>query len=513
MIGRPGSLIWLLGHELRLASRRGRRMGRGGRVSLIFLFGVPILLSLMAGIPLGFLLNRVEVTVTPVASAVAAVLLATAFTLMLSHSLSAAVDALYERADLDLLFSSPLSPRTVMTVRFLGVATGVFLVYAYFLAGPLACLAVMGHPEWTASLVVLAAVALASAGGGLLLAAALFRVLGPRRTRTVAQVLAALIGAAIFLTAQARNILGEGRSETAMQQVMRLARDPTWQVPGLDWPLRAFMGEPLPMLGVAAVGAAVFGIANLRLGPRFASDAASAAGASHSGGRKAVTLGAFASGPFAVTLAKELRLLGRDPALITQVLLRVLYMLPLGFLLLRGAADDADYRLPGAAAGLVLVAGQVAGSLAWITVSAEDAPDLLASAPAPVRMIRRAKMAAAGLPVAVMLLPFLVPLVVLKPLAGVAAILGATSAITATCLINIWWQRPAKRSEFQQRRRASWFVTVAEVVVGLLLGAATASLAAGFVLWSLIPAAVSALAVLALRRSDAKIAEALRAAA
>ena len=334
-------------------------------------------------------------------------------------------------------------------------------------------------------------------------------------TRTVAQIMAAVIGAAFFLIAQARNILGRGQTESTWASVLRLARDRHVQVPGLDWPLRAMLGEPLPLFVVVAAGAGTFGLACAILGPRFAADAAAAAGAGRGvTGRRRTAFGAFADGAFVTTLRKELRLLLRDPALLTQVLMRVLYMLPLGFLLLRQAGQGNDILVPGSAAALSLMAGQVAGSLAWITVSAEDAPDLLASSPAPTALVRRGKLAAAGLPLAVLLAPFLLPLTVIAPLAGVAASAGCAASIAAAALMNVWWQRPGKRAEFRRRRRASWFVTLVELLVSLLIAAATALLAAGlpWAIWALVPAALAGLVLLGLRRSDAQIAEALRAA-
>jgi ABC-2 type transport system permease protein len=112
----------------------------------------------------------------------------------------------------------------------------------------------------------------------------------------------------------------------------------------------------------------------------------------------------------------------------------------------------------------------------------------------------------------VLLAPFLLPLLVMSPLVGLAAIAGCAYAVMATALLNLWWQRPGKRAEFRNRRRASWFVTIAELVVGLLIAGATGLFAAGLI-WGLIPALVAAGGLLLLRRSDAQISEALRAAA
>jgi ABC-2 type transport system permease protein len=159
-----------------------------------------------------------------------------------------------------------------------------------------------------------------------------------------------------------------------------------------------------------------------------------------------------------------------------------------------------------------MLASQVAGSLAWITISAEDAPDLLSCAPTPIRTLRRAKIAAAILPVAVMLAPLLLALAVFAPLTALAATLGCAASMTMAALMNLWWQRPGKRSEMRRQRASAWYVTLAELVLGLLIAAATALVAGRVFGWALIPAALALVGVLMLRRTDAQIAQALRAA-
>lgn len=510
----PGSVLWLLRHELRVGWRRmGRRGGRERALwlRLVFLFGVPILLTLLLGLPLAALLDRRPLALTPETAAFAAAGLFALFTIMLSQTLSLAVDGLYQRGDLDLLFSSPLDPRRILTIRFLAVAVDSATTFGYFLGGPLLLIAVLGHVEGLTGLAALAALSLAASGTGFLLASALLRALGPKRTRTASQILAALLGAAVFLATQIRALLGREQAESLTLLAARLAREGRLDIPGLDWPLRALLGEPLPMLGIAAGAGAVFWLSIAVLGPRFAADAAAAAGAGAPQRRARGAMTAFASGAFTATLRKELRLLARDPGLITQVLVRVLYMAPVGLLLLRQASEGGSLLMPGSAAALSFVAGQIAASLTWITVSAEDAPDLLASAPTPMATLRRAKLAAAVVPTAAMLAPFLLPLLVIAPRVGLAATVGCMAAAAAASLINVWWQQPQRRSEFRSRRRAAWFVTVAEVAIGVSIALATGLFAAGLI-WGLIPAGVAGAIFLSLRRSDARIAEALRAA-
>jgi ABC-2 type transport system permease protein len=518
VIAPPGSTLWLMRHELRLLWRgMAARRGRGtGRFRMLWIAAIlPVILLVTAGLPLSYALRKVEIPIAPISVAIGAVVSLAIFTLMLSQTLSAAVDALYERADLDLLFSSPMNPRRVLTVRFLAVALNIFALFFLLTAPILLPTAVLSHPAWLALEVVLFAIALAAAGAGLLIAWGLFRVIGPRRTRTVGQVLAAVTGAAAFLTGQAYNILGRGKSASVWMEVVRwVGESRVKSLPGLDWPLRAMLGQPGPLLGVVAAGAGIFLAANQVLGPRFAADAAAAAGVGTGGTRKvrAATRARFSTSTFIATFTKELRLIARDPALISQVLLRVLYILPLGFVLLRQAGAAQTYALPGGAGALSMIAGQITGSLAWITISAEDAPDLLSCSPAPIRTLRRAKLAAAILPVAAPLLFVLVPLTFMAPRVGMAASLGCAAAMGMTGALNVWWQRPGKRSEFRRARQASWFVTLAELLLGLVIAVATAVLAAGLVLWALIPAGLALGGVLLLRRSDEQVAQALRAA-
>jgi len=511
-----GSTLWLMRHEFRLTWRgfTRARTGGGGRFRRLWLLLIlPAILVVTAGLPMGYGLRHVQIPIVPVAVVVAAAVSAGLFTLMLSQTMAAAVAALYERADLDLLFSSPLNPRRVLTVRFLAVALNVYALFGVITTALILPSVLLGHPSWIALEAVLFALALGATGAGLLIAAGLFRAIGPRRTRTVGQLLAAITGAAFFLTAQAYNILGRSQSASLWGRVVRAAEDPRFHAPpGLDWPLRAALGQPLPLAAVLAAGAGLFLVANQVLGARFAADAAAAAGAGTQGRPARIgRLAPFRGGVFQAMLRKELRLLGRDPALISQVLLRVLYLLPLGFLLLRSAGRGQTLLLPGTVAALGLMAGQVTASLAWITISAEDAPDLLSAAPAPIGAVRQGKVVAAVLPVAVLLTPILLPLALMAPWVAFAGALGCAAQMAMGALINIWWQRPGKRADFRRRRQASWFVSLAEFLLGVLIALATAILAFGS-FWALVPAAVALAAVLLMRRSDAQIAAALRAA-
>jgi ABC-2 type transport system permease protein len=435
------------------------------------------------------------------------------FTLMLSQTLAAATEALYARADLDLLFSSPIAPRKVLTVRFAAVATMAFSAIAVFVTPFLLPVIVLGHPAWLAVYLVLFALALAASAAGLCLAMVLFRLIGPRRTRAVAQVLAALIGAAFFLAAQARNLLGADKTKGVAGLVIHAAQGQIKTPPLADWPLRAMLGQPLPLLAVMAVGAGLFLSATHWIGRRFAADAAAASGAGEPRQKTTKLVGAFADGVFAVTLRKELRLMARDVPLLSQVLFRVLYMLPLMFVLLRNAGKLDTYALPAGVGAVAFVASQVAASLTWITFCAEDSPELLAAAPASMIQVWRAKLVAGLAPLGVLLIAPLIALLILAPRAGLAALVFWPATALANGLVNQWRQRQAKRTEFRRRGAASALTGFAQLGLGGLLAWA-AGLAAAPSGWALAGSVVLVLfaGVLlgVLRRDEGEILSRLR---
>lgn len=507
-----GSTAWLFAHEMRVSWRNLLARRGGGMRSTVIAVGMLLAVAGFAGVPLGLTARHVEIPMTRLATIFVDLGVVMVGSLMLSQTLASAAESLYQRGDLDLLFSSPVDPRRTLTVRFLAMALNVFLAFAILVSPLFLPVALIGHPRWLGAYGVLAALALTSSALGLVLAMALFRAIGPRRTRAVAQALAAVIGAGFFLATQLRNILGGHRSGSVWNEAMSLARDPRFVLPpGADWPLRAIVGETGPL--VAMLGGAIvlfFGV-SASLGRRFARDAAVASGADTANVRHRHRPMRFSSGAYAATLRKELRLLWRDTALISQVLLRVLYLMPLGFLLIQNAGMRQSLLLPGGAAGLTFLSGQVAGSLAWITISAEEAPGLLVSAPTPGWTFLAAKLTAAFTPLAALLIPLLAALTVLSPVTGLAATVGCAAAAVAAGLINVWYQKPGKRAEFRRRRGSSWFATLAEAIITALIAAAAGFAASGSI-WGLVPLIVAGALLVGLRRSDEQITQAIQAA-
>ena len=500
----PGSIPWLLAHELKLAFRaRSKR----GNVTMLIILAVMVVLMMVVGLPLALALRFAPIRETPGLFMLLDLILLAIFTLILSQTLAGAISAFFERGDLDLLLSSPLPPRQVLTARAVAIAVAPLLWFTGLVSVIVVPAAALGQVRWLNAYPVLIALAMLASAAGMSLAMGLFGLIGARRARTVGQILAALIGAGFFLVGQLRNMLPDHGSQV-FAGVMRWADSGVFEAGSpLAWPALAVLGHPLPLAVFGGGSALLFAAVVAGLGRRFASNAGAAAGVTagpvRSAGRRATVQG-FEGGLNAALVRKELRLLLRDPALLSQVLLRVLYILPLGFAMVRGASAPHRYYPTGVATGgpvtltlaVVFVAGQLAGSLAWITISAEDAPELLACAPVDGARVRWAKLAAAMIPIAALLGPLLAALAWYSPWTGLCATVGAAGSAVSAGLINLWFEKPAQRKAFRGRRSGSVLSSVAEVLSGLGWGVSAGIAAAGSA-WALAPLVVT-VAMLAL---------------
>lgn len=478
-----GSVPWLLFSELKITWRgfNGRqRIGKDGKprasrrrglvIGLVILgVGGAIALALM---PQMHILSQTQIRPNGWLVLGISAGMAFMFSLMLAQALNGATVALYERNDLDLLLSSPLPPRTILTVRALGVAVMAGLTYAVIASLFIVPLAVMGQPQWLAIYAVIAALALTAAAGGMAIAIGLFALIGPRRTRTVAQVLAALIGASLFLLGQARNILPKETLARITAQVEAIDPSQVDVTAPYAWPALAVLGAPLPLIGLCLAALALFFAVTRLLGRRFGADASAAAGSGAALGKRPLAAAnrradrdAFAGGPFRVLFRKELRLLVRDPWLISQVLLQIIYILPIGFALWRAGRSSGEIAMAAGASAICFIGGQLAGNLTWITASAEDAPELIASAPAAMRDIVSAKVLAALTPSVLIVAPAVAAAAFISLRVAVIAAVGAVLAMSTSALLNLWYAKPANRRDFRRRRSGSVLIGVVEMLM------------------------------------------------
>ena len=475
----PGTLPWLIAMQLRV-TWRSLTLNRGTRIVLVIaavlLVGAAALAAPRLWSLRGPLSSLSHLSGFGLLSLGAASLVV--FLMMFSAAISATLEALYERGDLDLLLGAPIRPRLVLASRLLGVAVSAGLLYA-LISVPVLVFALaaglwrlFGLVPWLLSLSLFAA---ALAG---LLTLGLVRLIGVRRARTAASMVGAISGAAFFLLSQYRNFAGQtaalviGQDQITGLSAALKGNGPLGDGSLLWYPARALWLEPLPTVAMLLASAGLFWLSVRLLENAFQSGAQQAGMHGSPARVPAVSAGPlrFREGPLAL-MVKEWRLLARDPLLLSRILLQVVYLLPLTFLLFQNGAVSGSALVGG---GGVLVLGSLAGSLAGVTTNAEDAPDLLLTAPQRLSRLRWLKLWAAVLPVlAVWLL-----LALLSVFGGghvrLGALLGPALSlwsILGSALIVLWRPLELRRADlFRRGQRSDLLVTLSTLLMqsGLL---------------------------------------------
>lgn len=496
----PGSGAYLLRHELRLGWRRSGLAAKAGTagsqnrvrrlVGWSVFLTVAVLLQ-MAAFPIARLMIAVPADAGGTALAALTGSMAVLWALMVSHALDSGTQAIFLRGDHDLLISSPISPRRVFAIRALTIAVNIVTVYAAITLPLALALLWYGQWRWLSIYPVLTSLGLSAAAVGLTLCFALFELIGPRRTRIVAQVLGASIGASIFLMTQSEKLVPPQwrASVIAWAAVPEGSTGPALQGHAAWLPARALLGEAVPAVVCLVLALAAFALMVWSFGERFARNAVMASDLAVPARQRAPASGKIRDfcvrGLLATQLFKEWRLLFRDPWLISQSLMQTLYLLPICFAF-SGSGSNATLLAPMT----VILAGNLASGLVWITLRAEDAPDLIASAPVSPANWRWAKLFAALSPVALVLLLPLAALASQSGTAALAAMAGCVAASTGAALLAFSTAENGSRKDFAKRHKRSLLAGLAEPVAHVAWSGATA-LALEASLWALAPAGLA----------------------
>jgi ABC-2 type transport system permease protein len=321
----------------------------------------------------------------------------------------------------------------------------------------------------------------------------LFRLIGPKRTRLIAQIVAAIIGAAFVIGLQVMAIFSGGtlsRAAALQSDWIRAHAPDSDSV--LWWPARAVLGDSVSLVAIVLCSFALLGVAITLFSGRFGDHAMAAAGVGSARVRQRRGSLAFRRrSPGRVLRQKEWTLLLRDPWLISQTLMQILYLLPPAILLwltFRSGNEDYVVLIPV----IVMAAGQLAGGLAWLSISGEDAPDLVATAPIAASRVMRAKIEAVIGMVGLIFAPLVAVLAFDSVFAAVVAMLGVLAAAAGSTLIQISFRVQARRSQFRRRQTSSRVATFAEAFSSIAW-AATAAMAADTSWFAIMPALVALL--------------------
>jgi ABC-2 type transport system permease protein len=448
----PGSVPWLLRHDLRLAGRGMRATGtRGGAVAatvLLITIAVLHLLGFAAAPALSALHDRFRAD----AMLTGSIALACLFALFLSKSITEATEALYQRGDLDLLLSSPLPMRRVLATRLLAIAV-IAAFMPILLVLPMANgMVLRGYLAWIGVYPVLGGLSLTAAAAGAGLTFGLLAWLGPRWTTFAARALATLFGAASFLFAQIRFLMSDSTRKAVWQAMLPAANgtggwfgSPGW------WPARALMGEALPMLAMAALGvAAVIGV-SAALGQAYGSGVMGHLAAGRATPAAGLAAGRFRRGQFAALLRKEWLLLLRHPGLGAQLFYQFIFLVPGTIALLQIGEATGSRSSAGVVFLTAMMTGRIARVIAVGPFETDDAAALAATAPVPFRDTVRAKLIVTAALLALVIGASLAGVWMQKPAALPAATLASIAAAITRVRLSMARPRQLRRAGLQGR--------------------------------------------------------------
>jgi ABC-2 type transport system permease protein len=493
------TLTWFARHELKLAWREWLAMMTGGRRGRkrAAAIGLVVFAALMH-LPAYAVIGRYANLQAPLDKSSLIVLTSTIFlawALMLSQAIESVTRVFYARADLDLIMSSPAKLTNIFSVRIAAIALVITGMALLFSTPFVDVLVLNGGARWLAGFGVVVAIGFSAAALAIAITIILFRLIGPARTRLIAQIVAAIIGAGFVIALQIAAILSYGTlSRFAVLTSDAAAGFAPDAESLLWWPARAALGDIEALLMLLSASLVLLGGVMAVFSPRFADTAigASAQAITSRRGNRAL---AFRGGSRQQALRrKEFLLLKRDPWLVSQTLMQLLYLVPPALLLWRSFSDSSA-AIVLITPVVVMAAGQLAGGLAWLTISGEDAADLVATAPLSPSAVLRAKIEVVLIVIGTIFAPLVAALAFASPLQAAATAGGVTIGAASATAIQLWFRVQARRSQFRRRQTSSRLATFAEAFSSIGWAATSAlalSIPVGAVISGLMTAAIVA---------------------
>lgn len=493
------TLKWFARHELTLAWRDWAQMMAGGRTKRerAVTIGALVFVGLLHWLAYAILkpVLTAEMLTSKQSLVVITGSLLLTFSMMLSQAIEQVTRAFYARADLDLILSSPASSRHLFAVRIASIAIAGALMTSLLAAPFINVAAVLNGAGWLSSYGVIAAMSMCATGIAVAGAIALFKSVGPKRARLIAQIVAAVVGAALLIGLQVAAIMLYGKLSRfeVLKSSALVANAP--DVSSLVWlPAQAVLGNTMAVVVLAIAGAAFLTTIIAHYAGQFGTHAIAAAGVGDHTDAKGAAARPFRTMTTTQALrAKEWTLLKRDPWLASQTLMQILYLVPPALLLWRDMGADTHVHVILAPV-LVMAFGQLAGGLAWLAISGEDAPDLVATAPLRPSALLRAKAEAVLLAIAAFAVPLVAGLAIVSLSGALATAAGIIAACVSSIAIQLWFRVAATRSQFRRRQTASRTSTFAEAFSSIFWAGSAGFAAAG----SLFAVPFAALALLTL---------------
>jgi len=480
-----GSLKWFARHEFNLSWRDFVRMmsaGKPGREKIVVAF---VILAVIVTHAIAYMLLKSESGKLDVNSKSMLLTIsgciALTFSLMMSQAMELVTRTFYSRSDLDLVLSSPTSEKRVFAVRIGAISVATSMLPMLLFGSVINTLAIFDNPSWLLGYLLIFGIGALATALSLAIAVLMFKTLGAKKTRLATQIIAAVVGAGFIIGVQIAAIV----SLDSVSRISFFQSDIMLAIaPGIEsmiWlPARAASGDIFSLMQTLLVCLSLLGLAILLFAPRFGEYVIEAAGISQAS--RVETSGKTTFRQHSIRSAlilKEWKLLLRDHWLISQSLMQILYLIPPAFMLWRGfgsAETVSGVALPI----LVMATGQLAGGLAWLAISGEDAPQLVQTAPIPEGMIIRAKVEAVLGAIGILVLPILILIAFMDVVAMLIAAAGIAAAGVSATMIQLWFRSQANRASFRRRQTSSKVATFSEAFSSIMWAGATGLIAAGY---------------------------------
>jgi len=500
-----GTINWFAKHELNLSWRDFVRMMTAGRtrrarpVILFMLFAALVLHAIAYLFLLPAISGGIEINTQTLVMIMGSLLLT--FSLMMSQAIELVTRVFYSRSDLDLILSSPVSEKKLFTVRIGAIAVTTSMLSVLLFSAAINVLALFDSAYWLAAYPVLLAAGAVATSISLWITVFLFKTLGARKTRLISQIIAAIVGAGFVIGIQLAAIASFGSISRFefLQSELVLSLAPALE--SAVWiPARAIAGEGYALLITIFASGLLLWFTIQQLAAGFGEHVVKAAGVSQTQKGKHASSVSFSPRSVSSTLRrKEWKLLLRDPWLISQTLMQILYLLPPAFMMWQSFGADNALGIV-ALPVLVMATGQLSGGLAWLAISGEDAQQLVQTAPLEKSKILRAKIEAVLVAIAIVVAPILFLVALLDLKLFVIATVGIVCATVSATMIQIWFRSQAKRSNFRRRQTSSKVATISEAFCSIMWAAATGIVAGGLHIVAVLPVIV-ALGILWIARS------------
>lgn len=395
-----------------------------------------------------------------------------------STALSKSADALSNRSELGFFLSSPVSARHLFMARYLSICLSAAALPAIILF-PLANIAaVFGRGQWLGIYVVVAELAAIAGAVAMMVASLAFAIFGVRTGRSVVKTVGVFSALMMVIPLVAPIPLGAGFLDTLFKDSLMPAlsegavlgpKSPVWFLG------HAVFGNLAALLGIAMFCFLTIILTELSLSKTYyrqAREIEPERTVSREGERRRWQRGVFFN-----VIIKEWRCILRDPKLLGDILFQgVLLLIPVlvGVQWLAGPEGVAlDYVYPA----IVAFAASVAGSLAWIAMSTDEARTLMVASPSAIYS-KWIKLSAILLPLWILLAPVMLAGIVVDPLRGMSMTLAAYSATFSVGAMNIWQARAAKRSDLNRRGSGTdAFARILEMIAIVAWGAVAYGLA------------------------------------